>query len=358
MGHLNTRLRNRAMGRSGEYSNSDESTVTTEQEPERGLSNEVRSMMQESSPEFGMSEASRVVTSALRPRLGAETDSWLSTLAKDAGRTQQPMRTVVPASGSDFDEMVIWVEQLFQEMRDLAFAFNKTTVNTDLLVTVEPPEAYDKPIQTGSYEPRAKVYRGRVTTSQWALGVTGQEERIAVCLIPSAIILGFTSGQFTDRDFPPFVEVVRGKVNGAATWTIGGEVASLTAIPHLAKRLLGDLIRVASGVMSESELFASRPDKPNIDETAAVGYSIPQESKGKAVPASGQTSNIAIKAISDACHSVDSVVDWELKRLYEEASKLKPDSELAKPTRTQISSLEKFRSQMRAVYEEYVRASE
>ena len=343
------------MVRSGEYSKSDESSVSTEQDLEKGLSNEVRAMMQESSPDFGMSEASHVVTSALRPRLGQETDRWLSSLAEQAGTAQHPAPTVVAASGSDFNETVKWVDQLFQQISILASAFNKTTANPELVITVEHAQAYEKQAQAGSNEPEVKLYRGRVTTSQWALGVIGQEERIAVCLIPSAMLLAFTSGRFTDRDFTPLVEVLRGKVNGTATWTVGGEAAPLSAIPSLAKKLLGDLIRVASGVISEAELYASGQNKPNSNETVAVGYSTSQESTGQVAPASGQTSNVPTRALSDACRSVDSIVDGELRRLYEEASKLRPDSEFAAPTRTQISSLEKFRSQMRAVFEEYTR---
>jgi hypothetical protein len=347
------------MGRFGDVWKSGKFSLNTKPNPEEGLSNEVVSMMQEVSPEFGLTDASHVVLSALRSRRGLETGRWLSTLATESGSTHQRLPQVQASSASAFDEMAKWMDLLFQQLAELTYEFNKTAANSNLLVTLEHPEVYDKSASQGSFGPGTKIYRGRLTTSQWALGILGKEEKISVYLIPAAMLLAFTAGQLSERDYPPFMEIAKTTLNGRTIWTIGGQPAPLEVIPHLAKELLGDLVRVASGVMSESELFASGSEKPKLGENLAVGYANPQKQPPAATaPSSPANINIGNMSISDACDLVDEAIERDLKALYQMASTLKPDSQQATPTRTKISNLEKFRSKMLAAFEEYTRADQ
>ncbi|PWT94360.1 MAG: hypothetical protein C5B53_13355 [Candidatus Melainabacteria bacterium] len=342
------------MGRFGDVWKSGKFSLNTKQQTpaEEGLSDEVVSMMQEISPEFGLTDASHVVLGALKSRRSLETGRWLSTLATEASATQPKLPQATTSSGSTtFDDMAAWVDQLFQQFRDLTFEFNKTAINSNLLVTLEQPETFEGPAAPGTFG-RARVYRGRLTTSQWALAVLGREGKISIYLLPSALLLAFTAGQLNDRDYPPFIEVVKGNVNGRTGWTIGGQPAPPEAMPYLAKELLGDLIRVASGVMSENELFANTTEKPKLGENLAVGYTAPPQTPAPATAGSAKPAG-SDSAISDACDLVDEAIERELKALYERASTLKPDSEQATPTRTKISNLEKFRSKMLAAFEEY-----
>lgn len=345
------------MGRFGDVWKSGKFSINAKQEAssEQGLSNEVVSMMQEVSPEFGLTEASNVVLSALKSRRGLETGRWLSTLATESGATHQRLPAAAPAAAPSFDETVKWMNLLFHQMNELTYEFNKTAVNNaNLLVTVETPQVYETGGGPNTFGGGIKIYRGRLTTSQWALGVVGKEGKISLYLIPAAMLLSFTAGHMNDRDFPPFMEIIRTSVNNTPVWTVGGQPAPIQAIPYLAKELLGDLIRVASGVMSESELFTSNSDKPKLGENLAVGYSTPKEAPAKAT-AAGITPNVSPgeMTISDACDMVDSAIDRDLKKLYGKAATLKPDSADAAPTRTHISNLERFRSQMLAAFAEF-----
>lgn len=340
------------MGRFGNVWKSGKFTLNASEEP---LSKEVVSMMTEVSPAFGLSESSNVVLSTLRTKRGMETGRWLNNLTNELGTTNERLTALPQQDGNAFQETVAWMNELFKQFSDLSFEFNKTAVNTDLLVTVEQPQLHDKNVAPNSTESGSKVYRGRLTTSQWALGLIGQEEKITIHLIPAAMLLGFIVGQFTDEQFPPFMEIVRSNLSGTPGWTIGGEPATMQAIPYLAKELLGDLIRVASGVMSESELFSSGSEQPKLGENLAVGYSPTTKTQALGT-SSGAEQSADSSSISDACDLVDSAVDRELKRLYQQVSTLRPDSELATPTRTQISDLEKFRSKMLAAFEEYTNA--
>src|SRR5579883_398985 len=288
------------MGRFGDVWKSGKFSLNTKQQAtpeEEGLSDEVVSMMQEMSPEFGLTDASHVVLSALRSRRSLETGKWLSNLKTETGATQQKIpqqQVAAAASASTFEDMAAWVDQLFQQLNELTFEFNKTAVNSNLLVTLEHPETFDAPGAPGTFG-RPKVYRGRLTTSQWALAVLGREGRISIYLLPAALLLAFSAGQLNDKDYPPFMEVVKGNVNGSTAWTISGQSAPIEAMPYLAKELLGDLVRVASGVMSENELFASTADKPKLGENLAVGYAAPQQQQtppataGSASAASGDS---------------------------------------------------------------------
>jgi hypothetical protein len=338
------------MGRFGNIWKSGKYTQNPKDEP---LSKEVVSMMTDVSPAFGLSESSHVVLSALKPRRGMETGRWLNTLTNDLGAINERL-TDVPQVEHDsaFGEMTTWMDKLFYQFRDLAFEFNKTAANTELLVTVEHPQLHDKVLDPHAEASGIKVYRGRLTTTEWALGVIGEEEKIAIHLIPAAMLLGFIVGQFTAEQYPPFMEVVRSTINGKPGWTIGGEPTVMEAIPFLAKELLGDLIRVASGVMSESELFSSGTGHPKLGENLAVGYANVNKTPEQIATSTGEQA-IESKSISEACDVVDHAVDSELKKLYEQVAKLTPDAPLAGPTRTQISNLEKFRSKMLAAFEEY-----
>jgi hypothetical protein len=344
------------MGRFGDLWKSGKFVLKKEDEP---LSEEVVSLMTDAQPAFGLNDSSNVILSALRTKRGMETGRWLNSLTSEVTATQDRLTAVAEVPGTannGFDEMLTWMNQLFQQFRDLAFEFNKTAGSSDLLITVEMPQLHDKNASRESSESGIKVYRGRLTTSQWALGLIGQEESIAIHLIPAAMLLGFIVGQFSDKQFPPFMEIRRANVNGKPGWTIGGEPASVQTVPYLAKELLGDLIRVASGVMSESELFSSGKELPRLGENTAVGY----PNTGKA-PEKGTVSGAEVtssdKTIHEACDVVDTAVDQELKRLYAKVATLRPDSPEATPTRTQISSLEKFRSNMLAAFEEYTNAN-
>lgn len=62
-------------------------------------------------------------------------------------------------------------------------------------------------------------------------------------------------------------------VDDRRVWNIGGTPISLETIPFLSKELLGDLIRVATGTMDESELFSDLKTKLKLGETVAHGYS-------------------------------------------------------------------------------------
>jgi hypothetical protein len=321
---------------------------------------EALDMIHELSPDYAVSEASKVILDALKSRRGQETGKWLKALVPEHEVLGTAQSTPAPTSASVYDEMTVWIDALFKQFTDLVFEFNKQAVGTDLLISYERAKLYEKKSDEVWYKPVTKTYQGRLTTRQWALVVRGRDAKIAIYLFPADMVLAFNADQVSDQEHAPFMEVVRGEVNGVDTWTIAGERAPLEAIPHLAKELMGDLIRVSTGAMSETELFTSHTDAPHkLGENVAVGYD--HAAAVAAGPATAQAlatgnaakTNFENMNVFDACDIVDGIIDRELKRLYDEASSLGPGSPKADLARRQISAVESFRMKMLEAFEEF-----
>ena len=290
---------------------------------------EAAHIFQELSPEIGVPEGTKAIFDALKSKRGQETGRWLRELS---GAEQPTANQVVESStgsaaaawANTFDETVVWVDAIFKEFADLAFEFNKTAIGSDLLVSYDNPQLFEKKSDAVWYKPVTRTYQGRLTTRQWALIIRGLDTNISVLLLPASMLLAFSGGQITDAEYPPFMQVSRGQ---DGSWSIGGETVTIAAVPHLAKELLGDLIRLSSGMMNESELFAKSSDKPVFNGNLAVGY------KGQPAPASaasqaatpaaapqqraldaGETDTQNL-SIHDACDIVDEIVEFGAQAL-------------------------------------------
>ena len=356
------------MGRFSDLWASGKFAVKARAEQDERDQTEAAHIFQEMSPELGVPEGTKAIFDALKSRRGQETGRWLRELSGAEQPTANQIvesSTPAAASANAFDETVAWVDGIFKEFADLAFEFNKTAVGSDLLVSYDNPQLFEKKSDAVWYKPVTRTYQGRLTTRQWALIIRGMETDIGVLLLPASMLLAFSGGQITDSEYPPFMQVSRGQ---DGKWSIGGETVTMAAIPHLAKELLGDLIRVSSGVMNESELFSKSSDKPVFNGNLAVGY------KGQPAPASAASQGVAQTApqpnaldagetdtqnlsIHDACDIVDEIVNFELKRLYEQAGKLQPGAPGAESVRKSISAVEKFRTKIVEAFEEYTHST-
>jgi len=136
--------------------------------------------------------------------------------------------------------------------------------------------------ETPSFEnPNSKIsiFKGHVVAQHWAMLVQGYQERIDVYVIAADEILNFTLNDIRKSGLSPFMSVESSMEGDRRVWNIAGTPISLETIPFLSKELLGDLIRVATGTMDESELFTDLKTKLKLGETVAHGYSPPQPNK-------------------------------------------------------------------------------
>ena len=227
----------------------------------------------------------------------------------------------VPASSgirNDENETIFWVNRLFKELSNLSAEFNATASGTDLVVNVQLPEiTYESAHFGEAYDEHKKVelFKGHLATAHWAMLVQGSEGKIDVYMIAADQILNFTLNDIRKSQLSPFMRIASQKVDGHLRWNIDGEEIPAASIPLLCKELFGDLVRISSGAMGESELFAHH-DKPlRLGETVAQGYEIPQ-SQAASAPAAETESPIGGKGSQSVLCDVKTLPTWDACRKF------------------------------------------
>jgi hypothetical protein len=302
--------------------------------------------------ETGISENSKEILRQLRPKRGQETGRWLREISP---RKNEPeAKPSVFSKADTIEDTVVWMDALFSQFADLSYEYNKSAYGSDLLISCTPPAISERTSTDEWYRSSTKTFQGRLTTKQWALIVRGVNTKIDIFILPTAALLAFSAGQLNDDAYPPFTALVRSLDSGE--WTIGGEAVPFSSVSNLAKELLGDLIRVSSGVMAQSELFSRVAAPPALGENLAVGYdSAPAkvyDGSEQSVAAIHDSDSDTI-TMADACDLVDSIVEQDLIRLYAKAAACQPSSAHANTMRLQISAIEIFRVRMSEAFEQY-----
>ncbi len=307
-------------------------------------------------------QQSKAVYSDLQKRRGQETGRWLKELSAEtpADKAQADQWQQAQSKAADnFESVRIWMDALFQEFGGLTYGFNEHAVGGDLFVSTERPQVLETRDDSVWYKPVSRNYQGRLTTRFWSLAVKGDEKRIAIYLFPNEMTLGFKTGDYADNELPPILVAEPAQLNGRSTWTIQGEEAAIAMMGPLAKELFGDLIRVASGKMEQSELFNShKHGAPKLGENVAVGYDAGSAQQAvEQEPHPAQNINIDGYSLSDACDILDKVIDRELQRFYKAAASTTPGTPQAANSRKQISAVETFRMKVVDAFENYAHDS-
>jgi hypothetical protein len=175
--------------------------------------------------------------------------------------------------------MTDWVDRIFDEFTRHASEFNQTAIGTELIINVQRPEFSFEPTEYGPDGPitRLRVFKGHLDTLHWAMLFQGNNEKISIYVLPSEAILGLTLNDVQKTSYAPFMTIDSLIKNGVQEWHIGGTTITYAMIPLVAKELIGDLIRIASGKMSEAELFQHHTIELKLGETVAHGYTFPAE---------------------------------------------------------------------------------
>lgn len=268
------------------------------------------------------------------------------------------------ASPSRGNETVDWVNKLFSEFEQQAEKYNASATGTELILSVHLPEfTFETPHYDAPYDPNKKIsiFKGHITTLHWAMLVQGYEDQIDVYIISSDEILNFTLNDIRKSKVSPFLSFSSLIMNGHRIWNVGGEIVTADKLPVLAKELLGDLIRVSAGSMSEAELFADHHVELTLGATVAQGFApnkkasqaelqvvslitaetaIPETAspatarpaaKDSARQVSSQAINSAdkLKALASwsACDTLLKVIDHDLESLVEQESALTAEQE-------------------------------
>lgn len=255
-------------------------------------------------------ERSAKLLEHLKARRGEETGKWLA-MMQVPGKTQTPPNSGPPSTIQGIDqhevldeapyvppleaqypflkeggaldaaapsrgnETVDWVNKLFTEFEHQAEKFNASATGTELILSVHLPEfTFESPHYDLPYDPNKKVsiFKGHIATLNWAMLVQGYEDKIDVYIISADEILNFTLNDIRKSQISPFTSFTSLLLGGHRIWNLGGEVITVDKLPLVAKELLGDLIRVSAGTMSEDELFAEHHVGLALGDTVAQGF--------------------------------------------------------------------------------------
>ncbi|MBS1955220.1 MAG: hypothetical protein JST89_13620 [Cyanobacteria bacterium SZAS-4] len=180
-----------------------------------------------------------------------------------------------PTAEEEGNRTVAGVQMLFAEFQRQADEYN-ASADTQMMLTVNHPTfTFEAPNYEESSNPSARIsiFKGYVVAQHWAMLVQGYEEKIDVYVIAADEILNFTLNDIRNSGVSPYMTVESAMVDDRRVWNIAGTPISLDTIPLLSKELLGDLIRVSTGTMDESELFTDLKTKLKLGETVGKGYS-------------------------------------------------------------------------------------
>lgn len=229
-----------------------------------------------------------------------ESEAEAALYTPPALKTSRPAAPI--ASEPVENETVLWINRLFDEFSRQSTVYNATASGTNLAISVHQPEVtYEEPHYGEAYDAQKKisVFKGHLSTTTWAMLVQGYEERIDVYVIAADEILNFTVNDIRKSQVSPFMSIASKKVTERREWSVGGAKILPEAIPLLAKELLGDLIRISTGTMSEAELFADHAVPLKLGETVAQGYA-----------PSGRAEPQAPTAAPTKSAGVDSLATW------------------------------------------------
>ena len=227
--------------------------------------------------------------------------------------TNAPAASPVP---NDDNETTLLVNRFFSEFSNLSGEFNATASGTDLVVSVQLPEiTYESAHYGEAYDEHKKVelFKGHLSTAHWAMLVQGTEGKIEVYMIAADQILNFTLNDIRKSQLSPFMKISSQKIDGHLRWNIDGQDIPAESFPLLAKELFGDLVRISSGTMVESELFAQH-DKPlRLGETVAQGYENLQ-SQAASAPAAAVAAPVVRQGEQAGAGDVKTLPTWEACR--------------------------------------------
>jgi len=185
----------------------------------------------------------------------------------------------VEAPAPQHNETADWVNRLFAEFSRQAADYNASATGTHVVLTVHSPEFRYEPVnyeQGYQAQQTISIFKGHIGSLHWAMLVQGYEDKIDIYVISADEVLNFKLNDVRESQTAPFMTIASTIENEHRVWNVGGTPIDAQTVPLLAKELLGDLVRIATGTMSEAELFADHSTALKLGETVAHGYASQQ----------------------------------------------------------------------------------
>lgn len=183
----------------------------------------------------------------------SETGNWLASLVNDALEIAAHGDAVQPVTDADLELMVKWVAEIFNEFELYKIEFNKKAAGSDLIVDASS-------LNLDSLSATNDHFEAHLSTRYWSLAFNASTRRLDVYLIPAELVLAFTTSRLDESEYRPFLTFTPRRHRDQYYWSFEERTITFAMLPKLAKELFGDLIRVASGHISEEEFFSNAPN--------------------------------------------------------------------------------------------------
>lgn len=182
---------------------------------------------------------------------GEETQRWLSVLDKSPSKADE---TIAPGHrGAERHlPMTGVLDLLFDHLERYTFEFNKNPIAQKYKVQCERPKGLHEHSDFSKYSRKVQYAQGHLSTREWSLIVQGIEGEIEIYIIPGEFLIGFRPGQ---EQFNPYMQMYLEEVGGKSAWMVLDQPLGRDSMPKLARRLFGQLVKVAKKEASDSEKF-------------------------------------------------------------------------------------------------------
>lgn len=180
-----------------------------------------------------------------------ETRQWLSVLDSSALQADQTLHLNQAPAAENLNTSA-FVDLLFDFLSRYVAEFNKNPVHEKLKVHCERPKGEYEFKDFSRFSHAVRYFQGHVSTREWAVVVQAYMDKILVFLVPTDILIGFRPGDPTRK---PYMEILERHEDGKSTRTLLGRGLSSDNIGQLAKRIFGQVIKVARNEASDTEEF-------------------------------------------------------------------------------------------------------
>ena len=311
-------------------------------------------------PSYLMGDASDTLLNIKNRGDDSETGSWLSSLVNDALEIAAHGDAEQPIVDEDVNVMVRWVAQIFNEFELYKIEFNKKAAGSDLIVAASPLNLENLSASNDRFE-------GHLSTRYWSMAFDASTRKLDVYLIPAQLVLAFTTSRIDETEYKPFITFKPRRQGGEYYWSVDQQLITFDMLPKLAKELFGDLIKVASGNVTEEEFFENAPNEAaaaaqHEAATPPIDRSYESDPTSAAVfePANGGNASVREDLVSSAkpqakrdtalsedflamCIRFSDSVDREMQGVIEFARANPEDVELLKNCKTILTELDALR---------------
>ncbi len=250
-------------------------------------------------------ESSQVILETLKTKRRTETAQWLSGLEKEiaASNTANPSttRNNLPSLSANpmttsstqlavdttmIGEAIQWLDKMFVQFELYAAQFNLGRRGTNLVVSCTRP--IKRTNNTGGLYSEAAddclSYAGHIATQFWTLVVRGCATKVEVFILPAELLIAFSVSSSDESGYEPLLVLESAWRGKEVIWHAQNTVITTDQIPALAKELFGDLIKVASGQMTEAEVMANPIQTISSNDNPAIPPALPSNPKPSSTP--------------------------------------------------------------------------